>query len=405
MNFAEVTDVVIPQGSVTKIAETDSGRVLWEKGLPIPQAHWEYVDYADTSSRDYNGPADFVDIDDGLEIFLHINNKPCRIKYNADGTLGDAYSLGSGTKLPADISGEKTLNEAQYADIDPVSKIWVVCNKQRVYTSNAFDVIKWQDPLSTSTSRYVRGCCWSPKLKRFCIVGDNKTYYTTSYDNVIIFSFLVNTSGEITNLFEQSFYGQYPGNADTQRTFFWSDKLEKFVYHFHTGVDTSSDDFNTSVFLSSDGLNWGKKKIANIGDLSEVPDNIYARRQFDAICWMQSVGKFIAISSNNYDRFVYKSSDCINWEYVTTLSSLFRYEARCAYSPERKVLAVVGRSGAYLTRDLENWVAIPRTGTSIDEVIANPLIWSKTLNSFVHAIDLSAANANRLLFYKLVMDN
>ena len=31
VTFANVIDITIPQGSVTKIAETSTGRVLWEK--------------------------------------------------------------------------------------------------------------------------------------------------------------------------------------------------------------------------------------------------------------------------------------------------------------------------------------------------------------------------------------
>ena len=87
MNFSEVTDITIPEGSVERITETNGGRVLWEKRLALPQAHWEYVDYADTSSRDYTSPADLVDTGDGLELFLKINDKPCHIKYNVNGTV------------------------------------------------------------------------------------------------------------------------------------------------------------------------------------------------------------------------------------------------------------------------------------------------------------------------------
>ena len=42
MNFSEVKAVSIPQGEVTKIAETQSGRILWEKMVKLT-GRWENV--------------------------------------------------------------------------------------------------------------------------------------------------------------------------------------------------------------------------------------------------------------------------------------------------------------------------------------------------------------------------
>ena len=52
MNFAGVTDIVIPQGEVIKIHETATGRVLWEKASGIEiNPHW----YKINSSAFYYG--------------------------------------------------------------------------------------------------------------------------------------------------------------------------------------------------------------------------------------------------------------------------------------------------------------------------------------------------------------
>ena len=40
MNFADITDITIPEGSVEKITETISGRVLWEKNKIVLNPAW-----------------------------------------------------------------------------------------------------------------------------------------------------------------------------------------------------------------------------------------------------------------------------------------------------------------------------------------------------------------------------
>ena len=51
MNFAEVTGITIPEGAVTKISETSTGRVLWEKGLSTPKAHLGIIELPDADKN------------------------------------------------------------------------------------------------------------------------------------------------------------------------------------------------------------------------------------------------------------------------------------------------------------------------------------------------------------------
>ena len=220
MDFAGITEVKIPQGEVEKITETSSGRVLWE-GFPTNvKAHWELLEFENDEANNnyYDRVTDVVDTGDGVEFFcdnfsVSPHRPSRRFHYKADGSYGDTYTLWSGTRLQAiDIDEMKYLELSQEekdatadpiysgttciapgwqaqihcADIDPESKIWCVCSTNR-YTSNALSPIKWSEKLNPSAGTL---CCWSPKLKRFCLVGDSN-------------SVLVDINGNI----EEKFYG------------------------------------------------------------------------------------------------------------------------------------------------------------------------------------------------------
>lgn len=402
--FADVTDITIPEGSVTKIEETSGlKRVLWQKGLAIPKAHWEIVTFDDKNDFDYGQIDDFVDIGNGIEFFLRINTKPCRITYKADATLGDAYSLGNGIKLPADISSEISFsNYTATAAIDPISKVWCAIAHQYqtkgLYVSNVFTPTKWAELDTLSSEENLVHCCWSPKLNCFCILGLNSNDLgIDDYGSIFLSTYLLSLEGNVTASSIQNFRGTYPGFSHSMSSFFWSEKLERFVCHFRSTAaveDMTSDSFSACVFLLDDGLKWEKKQI------KISSDNEVANRAFHNICWMQSMNCFIAVLIRLRKILVFKSLDCINWEHIKEFDTSVTSSVNCAYSPEKQVLVVMSRLQTYITKDLNDWVEIPHP-EDMPNFISPNIKWSKSLNSFV----CTSTTVVRFSFGKLVIDN
>ena len=108
ISFADVTDISIPQGSVTKITETSSGRVLWDKYMSymntgeyyrgilkyqnsdgnISYAHYMYV-WEDSDTVRNN-----IQLD-GLSMLQHFDY-PETWSYNGNAEFSDSSKFGNG---------------------------------------------------------------------------------------------------------------------------------------------------------------------------------------------------------------------------------------------------------------------------------------------------------------------
>ena len=100
MTFKDVSNINIPQGDISKIYETNGGRVLWSKNFPsTPSAHWEFLDiYDDKAKMNYiEGIERCVEMSDGVEFFID-KDPASYFRYYPDGTIGYVHTLWRGEK-------------------------------------------------------------------------------------------------------------------------------------------------------------------------------------------------------------------------------------------------------------------------------------------------------------------
>ena len=426
MDFAGITEVKIPQGNVEKITETSSGRVLWE-GFPTNvKAHWELLELENDEANNnyYEMVKDVVDTGDGVEFFcngfassLTDKARPSRrFHYKANGTYGDVYTLWRGTQLQADdiaemdyfkLSSSEQDNTAEpitgpnwahagwsltigCADIDPESKIWCVTSPSSAYTSNALSPIKWGPKLKSIAGDL---CCWSPKLKRFCLVGERN-------------STLVDINGSIT---DEKY--SYPSDSSVKSmalnvfssNMLWSDKLGKFIIN-----RGAKNDINyTRVVMSSNGLDWANVSSTFTGG---KPDKLNTGSGegdgfLNGLCYMD--GKFLV--DNAYDKhYIYASTDCQNWTCITELPNTGNTGASSitslVYSPQKRVLLLSDLKTSYVTRDLKTWIEVPyATGTNTTVITRRWVRWSNSLNAFIRMY--ASAGGGLKMVSKLVIEN
>ena len=292
-------------------------------------------------------------------------------KYNADGTVGN-ISFFDGTPT------------TYCADIDPVSKTWFAFGN-KFYASNAFSGTKNLDK-----TYYI--CCWSPKLQYFCTIRDDRTA-------------IVDLNGNIqgTSL-SVSFHGSGGSTVYEKESLLWSDTLDKFILPNHQ--------YGTSIYVSSDGLNWDLQPVNLVGNFPNLPTGDKIEYHIYHICWMPMVKKFVCLCGvyayDNDDNFVeaeeymITSSDCNNWERIEKPKQnkpLQNLNVKPAYSPEKKVLAFVGLNTSYITRDLQNWTEVPNIEGNATAA-PKSIRWSKSLNGFIRPGINSETR-----FYRLVIDN
>ena len=400
MKFAEVTDITIPQGEVVKIEESSCGRILWEKRPAIPKAHWETViDLAsdEDNKERYQYIQDFVGTDYGAELFISSNTRPSgHFSCDSDGTTGDVYTLWRGLTLQPDdideIKYQELRNEfgdeavdgmdepiqdigwstkTDKADIDAESGIWCCAGEHKLYASNAITPAVWQDS-STSSSVSSR-CCWSPKLKRFLLMGSKSAVLI---DNT-------GTVRERTN--DLSFTQAGMGRGHLR----WLDALGKFAFTRRNTLNYAES--INEVYLSSDGMNWETKTAEFSGDLQEEASGM----NITDICWMPTVKLFVfvCVDSNSIvmdtpsDWYLFTSADCENLEYLTKFGSGMNYlygaqALDCVYSQEKRVLLLAGVKKSYITRNLADWVEVPFS-EGMHKQDTTVTKWVKSMKAFV----------------------
>ena len=401
MIFANVSDITIPEGSVEKITETATGRVLWERGLSELKGHWEAVEFSNNpSAYNYYGyMLGGVDTGDGIELFNMADDKiMSHFSYKPSGAVSDVYALWRGSKLnnydftqygaKTDENFDFNVNTPVKAvTVDPISKIWV-CTNGATYASNVFNPIQYKNERlaknnDNNVNMHSLYACWSPELERFCLVGATTSGVGQSY--------LIDTSGNIrnsnTNITSANFYG---ANTLNYSHIAWSSKLKIFVV----------SDFN-GLHISRDGLNWEDRAINSV---SNAPSGatLPTGSTFRAMVWVPSLDIFVIATYSSKKWFIYKSSDCYNWEYVTTLSTASSNTSEMyidfCWSPDTQILLLSGAKTSYITRDFNDWIEIPNTeGTASSNYRC--LFWSKSFNSFFRT-----ARINSTKLYKLVLD-
>ena len=376
--FANVTDITIPQGNVTKITETATGRVLWEKKRPL-SAHWEWIYFTDAENSKHYNACMCVENGNNLVCFDDYFGIGKRFNYNlTNGDITDMYRMDNNEIFDYD-EAEKEFNDPNNdypqistaaADIDPLTKTWCVVGGN-YYLCSSFSDLKIKE---LKTTRRLGGaflCCWSETLKRFCICGRQGT-------------FLVNINGQITAESEKiSFLSVV---LDYYFSIAWSPELQIFL------VTLGKE----KVAKSADGINWD----IYTPDLPNLPDA--TSKTLTGVSWIPMLNAFIASVCYQTKSYVYTSKDGRNWQYLSEFSwsnvtiSNINPILRTIYLPKQKLILMIGTVRSFLSNNGQDWIEL-KYGPSI--LTQGYAIWSETLKTAVYL-----EHAQRGSFAKLIID-
>ena len=406
IDFSQVTDITIPEGSVEKIHETSSGRILWSKNKTLT-AHWELITIPnDTINRNYYNQVSFIaDSNTENEVYVLTGINPSNYpnvmySFNKNGTVGNTYALYSGERLnDVDVQEIEALissddNELsdnvpdnlrinlRDIDIDPVTKTWC-CISNKYYTTNAFSKIKWHE-IDTENSSNAILCSWSDKLQKFCIRGNTRAY-------------LVDINGNITDTTS----GLPTISISNTPTLIWVDSLSQYVLY--------PSYRKTNYYTSSDGLTWSSIQNYTINDMpSEAEFSSGADIAItNNICWHSKLGKYIGIAYASSSRiYLCTSENMKKWTYFTSLpnpNSVSAMYSCITYSPDRNITLVCNNKNAYITRDFDEWIEVPYKFSewgipNPGNTTRNLISYSKNLGSFIICYPYkSSTNAGYML--------
>ena len=348
VTFANVTDIKIPEGNVTKIAETTTGRVLWEKKrYPDISLSWMRVSSAigflpDLSTPPIKKIVKSDEISDTNAIDKNIRDKVKDVKTRTMNTLvclqmdfdfaernrlrpvaaaicednGETYCgvfanpFASGGK---EIEGDMLLGASDWDYHRDRGFAIIKTKHSQKYGLNIYDLYPPYD-----TEGLEKELNAIPNSN-----GNVWTAYSISRDEILV----TGLSGQLCVVKGANAIITYQTSSLLRTK--WVEELG--LYFGATGADGN-------ISYSADGLSWTVATVFSSG---------YVR----GVEWLSEKKKLCAINSNKAQ--IALSSDGKIWEVKTTP---FTNALAYAYSPDFDVLCVVTNKNAYATRDLINWV-------------------------------------------------
>ena len=382
MEFVNVTGVKIPEGEVTKIRETDTGRILWEKQVwpEITSPSWlvnqtynidagngqggvmlgiSSIKYAGYDYNKHNG-GDYPVKD--YPILLGIRHAPGVVNYMSElrQAKTDAYGIGV-----IDYWGIDGLRICYMPLADPTDTNIL---RVRRLGQNGNDYYAFIAMSDVAQDTYTHGV--GHDYKSLVIYKDNyglgDCYFslgvpssaTTAYQSsqkvrIMPFSLARNADVWITYAEERAEYlvtglngkslivpeeNFLTANLNLQNSQLRRTKWVSELNMYFGAKNTNSN----KISYSQDGVSWTDVKAFTRAD-------VYAL----GIEWVAANKKLCAISSNSNK--IALSSDGITWEQKDTpFSAALAY----SYSPDYNILCVLDASGAYITRDFKEWQQI-----------------------------------------------
>ena len=347
MNFADVTDIVIPQGEVIKIHETATGRVLWEKVSAIElNPQW----YKINSSAFYYGlqSGGYLECigkqDSNGTIFAAVNSMQPSIN-SVTNTYKACWSTFE-SKTSISISSKIKYKFSASAGPDP-GAFKIISVPELITANNGIALAATVDGDTHTITSYlfIWGDIFGSKPNQHYIntepVDDTSVFITYSPERS---EYLVTglkkglcviptTLARNGAAFQDDFTYSFGIPQIFLRRTKWVADLN--MYFGATGTDGK-------VYYSSDGITWNSKQV--------LSGNVLG------IEYLSKQKKLIAISNNSAQ--IALSSDGMNW---TTSTVPFSAALAYAYDSDNDVLCVVDKTKSYVSCDLENWTetAIP----------------------------------------------
>lgn len=371
IDFTGVTDIAIPEGNVTKITETYTGQVLWEKPTEFARsANWYVYDSPYASSKVFrcltspNYNRSWLECTFGLGNFAVIYLKMSSHKGGVDYyTIGgpnetNRVSMSSGFRdAPSKYSVINVKVSAQIATISDDCKvlgfddskiclirnphnykiIWVdsIVNKTgySFFISSKYRLL-WNADKDGFFDSFLSNIVYSKTREEYLITGlklveddNDKVILKLPSDFYCTFN---SSTGGFKNNTEGICISKRLGRA------IWCDGLGKYCGIPLLKSETTKGKYMTSsmVSTSSDGETWLDMYGVVGGSVSDI-------------CYCK--GQIIAVGTGSY---LGVSTDGNSFKYIRTP---FSGALKIAYSPDEDIIAVLTNQGAYLTRDLQEW--------------------------------------------------
>lgn len=351
MNFADFSDIVIPQGNVIKIHETNSGKVLWEKKNKLSSAHWE----AETINCAYYTHAV---LDAGEEAFFYCSG-------------GTADESGLGEMFYMFYNPEtKNFSNKTYVrhfgdDFEP-GLVCVTPDKDVIFSQG--DTQFYFSALQDNKVKYIeelRGASiyiWVHDLEKVGVLtrrlGKLKTCFIDKYGNVYQYKEREEdfTSSELTH-----------------RCLCYSPEANVFLlYRIRKDIRAGVYNYSKIAVYSGDLQN-----LIAVCDLDkDMPQLDNGTRYMDVV-WASHLHAFFAIvTDKNGEYYVYKSFDGFTWIQTAIINPIKNTSggmqapvATAAYSPKKNVIAFLVAGNAYISSDGMSWQEI----STIDNSEVSPV--------------------------------
>ena len=361
LEFANVTDIAIPQGDVTKIAETATGRVLWEKkAYPDLSLSWmrasANIGFSNSTDEQlirgagklyYYGAGGRGDKGDGVVVCIRhttftsalqthrlvrisikegeaVNNKkqyglystvwPSPLAITSRSNFDNSYYL----VAVGDDSFKNCYGVSDYVINDnyevkgfllldyPTDKKNCLCPYKNDSFSSASDV--------TNLATLPQGM---PSGQKVCITYSNARNEFLITDGSKLY--LTNALGGVKTYLVSSI-----------RKTVWVNELNMYV-----GV-TGSD---KNIQYSQDGITWTSVELETSTNVIDIE-------------WLSEKKQLCALGKKQ----IALSSDCKTW---TVKDAPFTNAICCAYSSDVDALCVVNTAAGYATRDFNEWKSLP----------------------------------------------
>ena len=324
MDFSDITDIAIPEGSVAKITDA-SGQVIWEKNTLTLNPIWQakhVADFVNTGSPSNSTISGIVHHTGEAEYGIMLRDTDT-------GRVGDTLLWGTGTvahgnKLYTLCISKPTIGSYPIF-VKNVGNSTVNCTYALVtenvmqFYPNAISFTPINATPASDTSVYITG---SPERGEYLLTGFTnglavmKTNATTS----------------------PTFY-----SSNLRKTCWASGMGSSGLYFGITGNDGN-------VSYSSDGINWQTITVHTNGSI--ISDIEYLSQR-NKVCTISSNSTNSAILSNGT---------------IDRLNQLPSKASLCAYSPEYDAFCIWSNANqkAYVTRNFSTWyeASMPNTATS-----------------------------------------
>ena len=338
MNFANVTDIKIPNGNVIKIEETDTGRVLWEKNAFEINPVWQstktsLVNIHVLPSTPVHiiarsqATSNYVGLFATTDVYDTVTYQSASEEAGVGGYINISDgAIGAGQKIRY-IAASKDVVPNIYNNQKPGLLL------VHLGLKNTYGFMK----ISSSVYRSFIGDVMAT-LNLNISEPTNRVYITLAQDRD---EFLVTGIPNGTIILPTNFNSSTPVNFDAAHKFLKTCRVPDLDLYFATN-DTRN------IFYSTDGKSWNDTQVFTYGTVLGVE---YA-----------SVSKKLC-AINAYEAEIALSTDGITWN---VKNAPFTNAKAFDYSPDYDIFCVVDNNGAYLTRDFSKWISVPLANNFTD---------------------------------------